>query len=572
MENRGFTLIELMAIIIITSTIGILSYASLSSSIKNNKLREKNIFENSLISAAKLYMLASQEKYSNMESEVFDTKILCGEMIKNKYLNKNINNPTDINIYAYYVRVYKDENNFLKYDVGYDMSLVDSQGLRYSEPILNGADPIIDMGMIPIIIDNDGTIKKADICSDWYNYTEKRWANVVLVSDDSRHNYKMANPGSVIDMNDIKAFYVWIPRYKYQIFTDVENYEYIGSIDVNNYVNKAKLINIRFENISVNKSNGTNEGDWLTHPAFTFGDKELNGIWIGKFETTGTIENPTVLPYDSRYTTTSNMQSLRNTKTSVQFETSKRINYGLNELEPSMLKNIEWGAMAYLTSSIYGQGTTEVMINNSSLYNTGCAAEVNPTKTAGAYVNQTDHSEGHYNGCENQWYTLKGAKASTNGTSYGIYDTVGGSWEYMMSILEDSLGSGVPASGNNENLNSGFSGKLMATLTDYDGTSFPNSKYYDVYKYGTDNSDFSTRGLFGDGTIELDGLCYWQDDDGKSRNHTGWYKDYGKFVYNISPWMTRSGSWYDGASAGIFAFDHASGYSSDSLSFRSVIR
>ena len=40
MKNRGFTLIELMAIIIITSTIGILSYASLSSSIKNNKLSE----------------------------------------------------------------------------------------------------------------------------------------------------------------------------------------------------------------------------------------------------------------------------------------------------------------------------------------------------------------------------------------------------------------------------------------------------------------------------------------------------------------------------------------------------
>ena len=38
MKNKGFTLIELMAIIIITSTIGILSYASLSSTIKNNKL------------------------------------------------------------------------------------------------------------------------------------------------------------------------------------------------------------------------------------------------------------------------------------------------------------------------------------------------------------------------------------------------------------------------------------------------------------------------------------------------------------------------------------------------------
>lgn len=126
MKNRGFTLIELMAIIIITSTIGILSYASLSSTIKNNKLRETSIFENSLISAAKLYMLASQENYPDMENENFDTRILCREMIENKYLNKNINNPTDINIFAYYVRVYKDANNFLQYEVGYDLSLIDN--------------------------------------------------------------------------------------------------------------------------------------------------------------------------------------------------------------------------------------------------------------------------------------------------------------------------------------------------------------------------------------------------------------------------------------------------------------
>ena len=126
MKNRGFTLIELMAIIIITSTIGILSYASLSSTIKNNKLRETSTFENSLISAAKLYMLASQENYSDMENEDFDTRILCREMIEIKYLNKNINNPTDINIFAYYVRVYKDANNFLQYEVGYDMSLIDN--------------------------------------------------------------------------------------------------------------------------------------------------------------------------------------------------------------------------------------------------------------------------------------------------------------------------------------------------------------------------------------------------------------------------------------------------------------
>ena len=41
-----------------------------------------------------------------------------------------------------------------------------------------------------------------------------------------------------------------------------------------------------------------------------------------------------------------------------------------------MLKNIEWGAIAYLTTSIYGQGLNEVRINNSSTFITGCASSV----------------------------------------------------------------------------------------------------------------------------------------------------------------------------------------------------
>ena len=30
---------------------------------------------------------------------------------------------------------------------------------------------------------------------------------------------------------------------------------------------------------------------WATHPAFSFGNKELNGIWVGKFETTDNYVN-----------------------------------------------------------------------------------------------------------------------------------------------------------------------------------------------------------------------------------------------------------------------------------------
>ena len=66
--------------------------------------------------------------------------------------------------------------------------------------------------------------------------------------------------------------YVWIPRYKYQLF------------NVEGAQTTAQMINIEFENNSTSKSSGTQNSQWLTHPAFTFGDTELNGIWVGKFE------------------------------------------------------------------------------------------------------------------------------------------------------------------------------------------------------------------------------------------------------------------------------------------------
>ena len=44
------------------------------------------------------------------------------------------------------------------------------------------------------------------------------------------------------------------------------------------------MINVEFETKDIPKSNGTSNGEWLTHPAFTFGNTELNGFWVGKFE------------------------------------------------------------------------------------------------------------------------------------------------------------------------------------------------------------------------------------------------------------------------------------------------
>ncbi|MDD6388603.1 MAG: hypothetical protein PUA68_06040 [Bacilli bacterium] len=107
--KKGFTLIELIAIIIITSTIGILSYVTLTNTIKNNNNSKIQIFENNLISAAKLYITSNNE-------EINDERIItANELIEKKYLKKNVDFPEDIE--KYYVRVYKNSENYIIYEV-----------------------------------------------------------------------------------------------------------------------------------------------------------------------------------------------------------------------------------------------------------------------------------------------------------------------------------------------------------------------------------------------------------------------------------------------------------------------
>ena len=59
----------------------------------------------------------------------------------------------------------------------------------YTEGILNGADPIIKDELIPVTIDSDGTVKKANLETPWYSYADKNWANAVI----TRNSYDVLN-------------------------------------------------------------------------------------------------------------------------------------------------------------------------------------------------------------------------------------------------------------------------------------------------------------------------------------------------------------------------------------------
>ena len=69
----------------------------------------------------------------------------------------------------------------------------------YKETLLNGAYPELYKGLVPVTIDNDGTVKKADTTKMWYSYENKIWANAVILFGDDIYN-----AGDTIKEEEIK--------------------------------------------------------------------------------------------------------------------------------------------------------------------------------------------------------------------------------------------------------------------------------------------------------------------------------------------------------------------------------
>ena len=66
--------------------------------------------------------------------------------------------------------------------------------------------------MVPIKYDGENW-KYADTSKNWYNYDTKRWANAVVLNAGV-----MKSVGDTISEDEVSLWYVWIPRYKYQLF------------------------------------------------------------------------------------------------------------------------------------------------------------------------------------------------------------------------------------------------------------------------------------------------------------------------------------------------------------------
>ncbi len=526
--KKGFTLVELLAVVVLLAIVALIATPIIGNVIETS---EESANQRSIEG----YADAIRNEYYNQQTgggiPVIDDAFLANiDTEGNEIKCENVLYNTDYQVVLNKCTIADYTKKLYCYAGGEHYECDDSEFLGILQNSGGGTSnneyqdnsgankPELANNMIPIRYNGSNWVY-ADTTEEWYDYDSKEWANAVVLN-----NGVSKSTGDTITEDEIALWYVWIPRYKYQLF-NADN----GSVD-------EQLINVTFESETATTgtvscidavsgtgdssetcTNATN-GNWYTHPAFTFGDEEITGFWIGKFEVSGSTDTITIKP---------NVSSLRSTTVSNFFTAIKNMKttYGLSG-DSHMIKNMEWGAVAYLKQSKYGLGETDIGINNNSDFTTGCGA------TAGSSSSDT---------CE-AYNTTNGMLASTTGNIYGVYDMSGGAWEYVMGNMVNS------------------SGAFYAS--DLGFSSAPEAKYYDAYTYGTDNEDHG-RGKLGDATKET------LSSFGNYRG--GWYSDFAYFVYSSSSWFVRGGGYGNSSYAGVFAFYGNNGYADSNNSARAVL-
>jgi len=431
----------------------------------------------------------------------------------------------------------------------------------YNETILNGTTPKLKSELIPVTIESDGTVKKADLSSKWYSYEEKRWANAIVLENNEEY-YEV---GEIIPEDAIESYFVWIPKYRYKLW-DLGNYTKLTSYDTSkiheipiifgDYNTTDEKINECETPMLSGVSGDCEVGDYMTHPAFL--SIPSTGFWVGKFET--------------------GYKNAKESKEAAQniFDTSKIIikpnahswryinianihlnsyNYKRN-MDSHMMKNTEWGAVAYLSHSKYGN-PTRVRTNNNSNFLTGYASVTEPT-CGMTDTNEECNRYGTSKDVTLPYNTDTGYLASTTGNISGIYDMAGGAQEWVFAIMENESGTELYV-GESDTKNNGFNGLYIDDINkNISGIDFPNNKYYDTYQCATNNNEFERR-ILGDATGELGpfGKVCYSTSTGieRCRYVNSWYLGAAYFVDKRGLVFARGQRYNFGNYSNIFSFD-----------------
>ena len=565
----------------------------------------------------------------------------------NSVIDKNTIYPNEVIVYK--LRIWLDSSKEAELATMTDYKAFLKLGVEAEQRLYDNLDrsganiPVLSKNMIPVYYDETEEVwKKADSNNSsetykWYDYDNKMWANSVTVSEINRSTYLNASLGTEIPMDDILTMQVWIPRYKYKVF----NYNADGTA-----TSEPQEINITFEEgtattgeisctdsisgtdgdpsetCKLKSTNGTCtdstcNGKTYTHPAFTFGEKELTGMWVGKFEVSAPTDN-TCYTSDSIANCNKtgitplvkpDVMSYRNAQvgtfeTNIMAMNDSGNKYGFSASDDThMMNNQEWGAVAYLSHSKYGINK-EININNSEGYYTGRSGGNvgGQTPINGTYTSKTSTDQyisyGFYTydgyllnyGTNTKSSTKDMTKvASTTGNIYGIYDMSGGAYEYVMGNIVSPDGTTM-ISGIDPSDNSGYSGivtnEQVAVFnfhyTDDDGNNeyvylsntnddgdyisytgtytYPENKYLDKYSFGTSATQ-RIRSKLGDAVKEV----Y------NTGDYYSWYSDYSDLVYSMYPWFIRGGLFESGSYSGVFFSSYDDGNADFARSSRLVI-
>ncbi len=459
-----------------------------------------------------------------------------------------------------------------------------------SDPKTNGSwngkvnTPRLATGMTAIYWNEDGEEVELTSSSSksewnkWYSYTAQTGTTETPGSGTS----KWANAVTKDKNGNITGYWVWIPRYEYKL-TPPASGETAGTIEVNF--------------ISTNTTTSSSS-EYKVHPAFISDpekggwDKELPGFWVAKYpagyqartvdgegkfvnasdkisysnlqykralygsaDSTRTRYNPIAQLITTRNNNPHILVPVQNisypvfkpltyTYNLIDVDSAFRIAldiknniefYGLlNTTDTHLMKNSEWGAVAYLAWSQYGRNATEPNINNVVLQK----SKFLTVQVTGIVATSTDASStgGSFTG--NTYNTAIGQLGSTTGNITGVYDMNGCVREYVAAYIVNNNGIEQRS-------------EFGAALT----SDYSEKKYKNIYP-ANNNADNE------DGNYEMIDLSLRYGDAIKETSKSGrdwhgsWNNDSSTYAYNKAPFFSRGGCARDGGAAGLFTFGY----------------
>jgi hypothetical protein len=257
--------------------------------------------------------------------------------------------------------------------------------------------------------------------------------------------------------------------------------------------------------------------------------------------------------------------------------------YGLTASADShLMKNSEWGAVAYLSQSKYGLNGTDIAINNINLNSggatrtetvgknsvdsvyavTGCTTgSTSEGESVKTLVNINETIGNLSNNGVYTWNQKNGMLASSSGNIYGIYDLSGGNYEMIASyVANDRLEL------KNHGSSMAYEGSNLKTISTKYTTTYPFDSVTDNTSIGSDETNLNTASannykenilIYGDGIRETSAAGI---------GSTSWHGDYSYYPFSV-----RGGRFWNGVIDGLFYFSRNNGYSSYYSGFRAVL-